>query len=83
MELQVDGVLERNSCLVAPMLMCGVHIILGMDIVKRLGEVCIRKDGGVSWGQKRCALGVTSASGERPKMRIQENDFTAEFDGRQ
>ena len=65
------------------MLVCGVDVILGMDIVKPLGGVCIGKDGGVSWGGKHCALGVTSTSGERPKMRIQENDFTAEFDGHQ
>ena len=82
-ELQVGGVLVRNSCLVTLMLVCGVDVILGMDIVKRLGGVCIGKDSGVSWGGKHCALGVTSASYEGPKMRIQENDFTAEFDGRQ
>ena len=34
MELQVGRILVRKRCLVAPLLVCGADIILGMDIVK-------------------------------------------------
>lgn len=39
-ELQVDGISVRKHCLVAPMLVCGADVILGMNIAKHLGGVC-------------------------------------------
>ena len=78
-ELLVDGVLVRNVCLVAPLLVCDADVILGMDIIKRLGGVCIGRDSGVSWGSKHCAAGVMAT--EDRKMKIEDSDFTAEFDG--
>ena len=80
-ELRVDGVLVRNSCLVAPSLVCDADVILGMDVIKRLGGVYISSDSRVTWGSIHCAVGVISSDSEGMQMKVEDNDFIAEYDG--
>jgi hypothetical protein len=77
-ELVVEGVLVRNRCLVAPSLVCNADIILGFDVIKRLGGVLISKDGCVSWGPKPCATAVMAPANQ---LKIEDTDFLAVFDG--
>ena len=43
-ELHVGGILVRKRCLAAQILTYGVDVIIVIDIVERLGGVCIGKD---------------------------------------
>ena len=80
-ELSVDRASVQNQCLVAPSLVCGADVILGMDIKRRLGGVCISKDSCVPWGSKHCVVGAAAVDSQDMQLKIEDIDFKAEFDG--
>ena len=69
-ELSVDRASVQNQCLVAPSQVCGADVILGMDIIRRLGGVCISKDSCVSWGSKHCVVGAAAVDRDRKSTRL-------------
>jgi len=79
-ELVVDGIVVRNRCLIAPSLVRGADVILGFDVIRKLRGVTFDKDGKVSWHSKMCAL-AAPISPTASKLRIEDTDFIAVFDG--
>ena len=79
-ELWVDDQRLINRCLVAPLLVCGADVILGMDVIKCMGGVSTGKDSSVIWGNNCCAAGAVSVRDDK-RMQIEDSDFSAVFDG--
>ena len=79
-ELWIDDQRLINRCLVAPLLVCGADVIVGMDVVKRMGGVSIGKDSSVIWGNNCCAAGAVIVRDDK-RMLIEDSDFSAVFDG--
>ncbi|XP_067930804.1 uncharacterized protein [Watersipora subatra] len=51
-----------------------------MDIITKMGGVLIGKDSSVTWGYQCCEDGMVT-SGRDGALRVEDNDFTAVFDG--
>ena len=79
-EFSVNGIIVTSRCLVAAALVCDADVILGMDVIRYLGGVCIGSQSEVSWGHQHCAVGVISHANDR-RIHIDDTDFTASFDG--
>ncbi|XP_067929095.1 uncharacterized protein [Watersipora subatra] len=79
-DLFVDRLEVTNRCLVAPALVCSAHVILGKDIITKMGGVLIGKDSSVTWGYQCCTAGMV-ISGKDKALRVEKNNFTAVFDG--
>jgi hypothetical protein len=78
------GVGERviqADCLVLEKILPGVDVILGMDVIGRLGGVTVSVEGGTPRVQFGTVTGCVAAQLTRTKS-IEDKDFTAEFDGR-
>ena len=77
-EVEVHGSRMKVRCLVAPELVCEAKIILGMDIISRLGGVFVNAEGEAQFGERQCAVGAVHID---KWIEIDETDFTANFDG--
>ena len=72
-------------CLVAPELVCGCSLIMGVDGIHKLGGVTISATNSVSFGNS-VGLPLTPIAGVREETRdtslyVEDSDFTAKFDG--
>ena len=87
-DLTVVGAPVRVFATVVDSIVDGVDVVLGMDVINRLGGVTIR-GGRVEFGEGRCALATgqkleQDTSGAREggsHCEIVDKDFTAVFDG--
>jgi len=52
----VDGSVVRLKCLVMRSVMRGIDMIIGMDLIKRMGGVYVSGSGEVQWGLRSCLL---------------------------
>ena len=82
-DIEVTGCRHlKLQCLVAPDLVCGVQLILGMDAVIKLGGVSVSVDKVVKFGDtgyNHCvASGIVQ---DKSGIHIDDSDFSAEFDG--
>ena len=64
-ELWVDDQRLIKRCLVASLLVCGADALLGMDVIKHMGGVCIGKESSAIGGNDRCAAGAVSVRGDK------------------
>ena len=76
--LDVGGEKMEAKVTVVDSVVGDVVIVLGMDLIKRLGGVTI-SEGTIRFGQVQCAI-VTGPE-ETRKRKIVDKDFEAEFDG--
>lgn len=77
-DVEVNGSRMKVRCLVAPELVCEAEIILGMDVISRLGGVFVNSEGEAQFGGRQCAVGAVQID---KWIEIDETDFTANFDG--
>lgn len=81
-DLIVNGRSARISALVMDRLIPEFDVILGMDMVKLLGGVCVLADSSVHFGVhmgRPAQFGLTAS--RKGELRIEDRDFTARFDG--
>ncbi|XP_067936897.1 E3 ubiquitin-protein ligase rnf213-alpha-like [Watersipora subatra] len=79
------------QCMIAPKLVSGCQMILGMDGIAKLGGVSIDKNRGVLFGARQLrtvgvmlrnkASPVSHNDDQQPPIVIDDRDFKAQFDG--
>ena len=81
-ELTVDGRRLVMKCLVMPNLVDGFGVILGMDVIKWFGRVCVGGNGVRFGGLEAVAAAAALPVDEKPApVEISDKDFEAKFDG--
>ncbi|XP_067933240.1 uncharacterized protein [Watersipora subatra] len=81
----------KVQCMIAPKLVSGCQMILGMDGIAKLGGVSIDKNRGVLFGARQLrtvgvmlrnkASPVSHNDDQQPPIVIDDRDFKAQFDG--
>ena len=74
----IDRVDMRIRALVAKELVCGVKVIIGVDVIARMGGVYIGPSLEVQFGGSRTCASLAAA---KPPLQINDRDFVAIFDG--
>ena len=78
--MQMGDKLLTIKCLCADLLL-GFDLILGMDVIKKLGGVTVTEIGEISFGEKNFELAYGAKVIESP-LRIDNVDFIADFNGK-
>lgn len=78
-----SGSTVQVTCLVAPELVCGCGLILGVDGIYKLGGVTISSSDNVQFGCKANPIAAACQGSATPNscLNIEDSDFNARFDG--
>ena len=82
--LEIGGKELRVKCLVMPRLVNGFNIIIGMDVIGRIGGVAVNGSGVWQLGGKTVVAAATAKVTVREMpdpVEISNEDFEARFDG--
>lgn len=77
--LDVNGTIVVVKTLVVADLVCDCEMIIGIDVIKRLGGVLVDPNLAVRFGRSCACVAAGVVAPER--MKIADKDFTATFDG--
>lgn len=81
-EVYVGGNSVRLRCLVAPELVCGCGLILGVDGIRKLDGVTISSSNHVQFGcSDRLVVAIGTEEPGDSNLRVEDSDFIANFDG--